>query len=478
MSGMHPNRPPVPDGPPNILVIMADQLRHDWLGYAGAAQVRPPHLDALAGRGRVFTRCCTTAPVCGPSRIALATGLLPTRTGTLSNRTAVMPVGIPNHYRHFRDHGYRVEFVGRHDLAKPGAPGSVYGTRPLNACYGFTRALELDGVMSGALRSGHGPTGPYTAYLERQGRLAAFAEDFRERARKGWIIGACQDWPIEEEHHPDSFLGRLAAERLRDIEDDYPWYLTVSFHAPHDPYAPPARLGERYREAPMPAPIPADLEGRPARIRRRHERYRHASPDDILIARRQYSAKVEHLDEQVGTLLATLAARPDAGRTLVVFISDHGDHLGDHGLFIKHTAYDPSLRVPMVVAGPGIAPGRTHALVELSDLNPTLAQWAGLPAQPGLDAASFAAVLGDPAADHREACVTCEQGYRAIRTATHTYIETEHETDELYDLGADPEQRHNIVDQNPRTAQTLREALVRRFALRLPGMVAATARGT
>ena len=456
--------------PPNILVIMADQLRHDWLGYSCSGQVRTPHIDALAQRGMVFTHCCTNSPVCGPARIALATGLLPVRTGTLSNRTAIMPVSVPNHYRHFRDHGYRVEYIGRHDLAKPGAPGSIYGTRPLNACYGFTSAFEVDGVMSGALRAWRKGTagGPYTAYLQQHGLLQEFAADHHARSQKGWIIGASHDWPLAEEHHPDAFVCRHAVERLRTMEDDYPWYMTVSFHAPHDPYAPPQRFADRYRQATMPEPIPATASGgRPARIGQRQDHYRHASAEDILIARRQYSAKVEHLDELVGELLATLAERPDAANTMIVFTSDHGDHLGDHGLFIKHTAYEPSLRVPMILAGTGIPAGRTsEALVELADLGPTLVACCDLPPQPDLDARSFRPVLCDDTIEHRSDCFTCEEGYRALRTHTHTYIETLNDpTVELYDLINDPGQHHNIAARDPdmcaRLAGWLHQRLVR-----------------
>ncbi|NRA26615.1 MAG: sulfatase-like hydrolase/transferase [Opitutales bacterium] len=96
---------------PNILVILDDQHRHDYLGYTGANFVNTPHIDALARSGRAFSHCCTNAQVCGPARIALATGLVPTRTQTLSNADALLSPSIPNHYQHFRDQGYRVELV-------------------------------------------------------------------------------------------------------------------------------------------------------------------------------------------------------------------------------------------------------------------------------------------------------------------------------------------------------------------------------
>ncbi len=204
------------DNRPNILVILDDQHRHDYVGYVNPGLVHTPNIDRLAGSGTVFTRCCTNAPVCAPARIALATGLLPTRTGTTSNDD-FLPLSVHNHYRWFRDHGYRVELVGRHDLAKSGAPAGVHGNRPVNFSYGFTRALEIEGGMSAArdCAVAKGPTGPYTAYLERHGLLQAYVDDFAGRMRKGWIIGAS-----------------------------------------HDPFDPPAYLGQKYRQAEVPEPVP------------------------------------------------------------------------------------------------------------------------------------------------------------------------------------------------------------------------------
>lgn len=450
---------------PNILFIMADQLRHDFLGCAGSPFVRTPNVDRLATRGMVFTHCCTNAPVCGPARIALATGLLPSRTGTTSNATAFMPSSVSNHYKHFRDHGYRVELVGRHDLAKPGAPASIHGNRPLNFSYGFTRVLEVEGGMSCALAAKRqGATGPYTKYLQEQGLLDDYAEDFMQRHAKGWIIGASHDSVLPKEHHQDAFIGRKAVERIMEIEDDYPWYLLVNFQSPHDPFDPPRELAESYREAAMPEPIPALMTGRPRRIRDRHSRlYSHATAEDIQVARRQYCAKVTLVDNQVGAMLEALEMRGMSDNTIVVFTSDHGEHLGDHGLFIKHTAYEPSLRVPLVIVGPCITSGVSHSLVELFDLNPTLAELTGLPAQPDLDARSFSGVVLGQEQRHREHCVTCEAPFRAIRTDRYKYIETLNDETELYDLAADPNESQNIAASQPKQVAQLQAMLERRF---------------
>lgn len=449
---------------PNVLFVMADQLRHDYLGCAGASFVHTPNIDRLAARGTRFSRCCTNAPVCGPARISLATGLLPTRLGTTENNLAHMPISVWNHYRHFRDNGYRVEVVGRHDLSKPGNPASRYGTRPLNYSYGFTRALEMEGLMSSTLAATEGARGPYTSYLVERGLLDRFVEDFRRRAEKGWIIGASQDYPLPKEHHIDAFIGRRAVERIEQIEDDYPFYMLVSFQSPHDPYAPPSDLGEKHRSVTVPDPIVADFAGKPERVRLRYESlYAHATPQDVETARRQYCAKIELVDEQVGAILAALQRRGIADDTIVVFASDHGDHLGDHGLFIKWTAYEPSVRVPLIVAGPGVASGASDALIELQDAGPTLMELADLPDQPKLDARSAAAVVRGEASRHRDCAVSCQSTYRALRTDRYKYIETLNDRFELYDLGEDPTERRNIINEDPDTASALSRRLLERF---------------
>lgn len=449
---------------PNVLVIMDDQHRYDFLGCAGAEFVRTPNIDRLAASGRVLTHCCTTSPVCGPARISLATGLLPTRTGTTTNNTAFMPLSVPNHYRHFRDYGYRVGLVGRHDLAKPGAPASVYGNRPLNYSYGFTRALEIEGGMSCArwgYRSGQ-VSGPYTSHLAEHGLFEAYCNDFQARCDKGWIIGASHDSVLPLEHHQDEFVATRAVERILGQEDDYPFYMFVNFQGPHDPFDPPVEFAERYREADVPEAIPATDTPLPERIHQRRHNYAHANELDVVIARRQYCAKIEFIDRQVGRILDAMDQRGFTENTIIVFASDHGEHVGDHGLFIKHTAYEPSMRVPLIMAGPGVTGGSSDALIELHDLNPTLVEMAGLPAQPHLDARSFASVLSGDHPAHREHCVTCEGEYRAIRTRRHKYIESPG-CKELYDLETDPDEKDNTAAESPETTAELREALKARF---------------
>ncbi len=188
------------------------------------------------------------------------------------------------------------------------------------------------------------------------------------------------------------------------------------------------------------------------------------SPGEIAETRRQYGAAIELIDHEIGRILAALDRRGMTGNTHVVYTSDHGEMLGDHGLYHKSCAYEPALRVPLIAAGPGVAPGRTSdALVELIDLNPTVCDLAGLPAQENIDARSVVPVLRGEADAHRAEAVAALRGFRCIRTERHKYIENYNDLDELYDLAEDPGELRNIAESEPELVRSLRRRMKERY---------------
>jgi len=152
--------------------------------------------------------------------------------------------------------------------------------------------------------------------------------------------------------------------------------------------------------------------------------------------------------------------------TYIIYSSDHGEMLGDHGLYTKSVAYEASLRVPLLVAGPGIARHQvSKSLVELIDLNPTICELAGVPVLQNIDARSIVPVLRGDAETHRTETVSALRNFRCIRTATHKLIENYNDVTELYDLENDPSELHNIAQSERKIAQTLSGRLGRRFRL-------------
>jgi choline-sulfatase len=437
-----------------VLFIMADQHRFDYLGCAGAAFLRTPNLDRLATRGVRFAQCVTNCPVCAPARIGLATGLQPSRLGSLDNQS-FLPRSVPTHYQRFRDHGYRVGCVGKLDLAKPSHHNGRYGDRPCVYGWGFTHPEECEGKMHAG--SSPTPIGPYTHYLAERRLLHRFHEDYQARKAKGWIVGASYDSVLPAEAFEDAYIGRRAAEWIARAPDDFPWYYFVSFVGPHDPFDPPTEHADRYRGSTVPPAIHDEMEGKPKWLERRRVA---ATPEDVAVSRRQYCAAIELIDDQVGLVLDALEERGMLDNTYIVFSSDHGEMLGDHGLYTKSVAYEPSLRIPLIVAGPGIEGGRTSdALLELIDVNPTLCELAGLPMQENTDARSFAAILSGGTSKHRADLVSAIRNWRCIRTDQHKLIENYNDTTELYNLDQDPDELHNIASQHTDLAHDLSRRL-------------------
>jgi choline-sulfatase len=448
----------MPDERPNVLFIMDDQHRYDYLGCAGADFLNTPNLDRLAERGVRFTQCTTNSPVCAPARIGLASGLQPTRLGALDNR-AFLPFSTRTYYHRLRDAGYRVGCIGKLDLAKPDHYNGRYGDRPCVYGWGFTHPEECEGKM----HAGNSPTpnGPYNFYLQEHGLFEKFHQDYKKRSAKGWNVGASWDSVLPTEHFEDAYIGRRAAEWIRTIPDDFPWHYFVSFVGPHDPFDPPTEYADLYRDVEMPPPIVESGEGKPDWVR---SRMKDATPEQVAVTRRQYCGAIQLIDDQVGMMLDALDERGMLENTYVIFSSDHGEMLGDHGLYTKSVAYEASLRVPLIAAGPGVERGRvSDALVELIDVNPTICELAGLPPQENIDARSVGPVLRGEADGHREDAVSAITNFRTIRTDRYKLIDNYNAPNELYDLQEDPQELHNIAADRSEIVRDLRGRLHRRF---------------
>ncbi len=445
---------------PNVLFIMSDQHRYDYLETDENAPtvLRTPSLRRLAERGVSFRNCTVNAPVCAPSRIALASGLQPSRVGAVDNGS-FLPSTVPTYYQQLRDHGYHVGCVGKLDLAKPDGYNGRYGDRPRTYSWGFTHPEECEGKMHAG--SSPIPIGPYTHYLEEKRLLRAFHEDYRKRSSSGWIKNASHDSVLSTEDFADVYIGRRATEFIELIPYDFPWHLFVSFVGPHDPFDPPTEYGDKYRDAETPAIIADNMDRKPDWVKRR---VIDISPEEMAITRRQYCAAIELIDNQIGEILHALEKRGMLDNTYIIYSSDHGEMLGDHGLYTKSVAYEASLRVPLIAAGPDIEGNRiSGSLVELIDLNPTICELVGVPVLPSIDAKSIVPVLHGKTETHRTEAVSALRNFRCIRTTTHKLIENYNDVTELYDLENDPSELHNIATSEQEIVRVLSGRLGRRF---------------
>ncbi|MCL4544985.1 MAG: sulfatase-like hydrolase/transferase [Chloroflexi bacterium] len=447
------------DQKPNLLLIMADQHRHDWFGAAGATWTRTPHIDSIAARGLRFTQCACNSPVCAPSRISLASGLQPHRVGALDN-SAFLKLTTPTYYQALRDHGYRVGFVGKIDLHKPDPYNGRNGDRPITYAYGFTDPIECEGKM----HAGQGPlpNGPYNHYLVERGKFELFCTDYHRRGH-GLPVWYAADSVLETDEWEDCYISRRACELLERFPDESPWHLFVSFVGPHDPWDPPTEYAEHFRRTPMPEPLADSLEGKPRWQHTKAKKQSGATAEEVANVRRQYTAALELIDRQIGQILAALDRRGQRDNTYIVYCSDHGEMLGDHGFFQKSIHYEAALRVPLIVAGPGITPGQTPALVELSDVHPTLLELAGIAPSPGLDARAFVPVLHDPLQEHRTDTVSQLLHCRSLRNNEWKLVENHNDLPELYHLRDDPNELINLAPSHADVVARMHRRLVQRL---------------
>ena len=457
---------------PNVLLITTDQHRWDWLGCHGTSGVETPHLDRLAARGMRFTHHVTNSAVCAPARIGLATGITPIRIGAVNNQS-VLRADVPTYYQALRDVGYRVGCAGKLDLNKPDQDNGRRGDRPDLFRWGFTHPVEIEGKFHAGGVFGKRPLGPYGYWLEERGLWEEFSDDYDERmkdmvdAKYGNDHTATDSWyrdsVLPADAWADSYIGLRARDWLHNVADDHPWHLYVSFVGPHDPFDPPAEWAERFRDAPVPEPVGGDMTGRPARVKA--EQYPH-SPEQIMVARRQYTAALALIDHQVGELLATLDALDQTDNTLVIFTADHGEMLGDHRLFQKGVAYEPSMRIPLLVAGPDVGVGVSDALTELIDVTATIVDAAGSE-MPGIDGRSLTPLLAGQPGTVRDHVTCIGTKYRAVRTERWKYSHNARDearedeaVHELFDLEADPAELHNVIADHADVANDLHDLLM------------------
>ena len=452
---------------PNILFVMSDQHRYDWLGCAGLAQVSTPHLDRLASEGVHFTQATCNSPLCAPARAALATGLRPERCHVLANSYS-LPMDAWTIYQYVRRYGYRTALFGKLDLHKPQVYNGACGDLPILYHLGFTDPFEAEGKQHGAQqvlieeRDGFRRRlllGPYQRHLQAKGLLDAFTDDYEYRYTQHEHYAEPSVLPCED--FEDAWIGDKACDYLRQVNDDSPWFAFVSFVGPHNPWDAPREYLERYVNAEMPAPVADRGASRAEWVQRKQELMsRGTSPATAQKMRQNYSGMVTLIDDYIGAMLAILEERGLLDDTIVVYTSDHGEMLGDLGLVHKSVQYEPALRVPMILSGWGVPRmGACDALVELFDLTPTLLEMVALPVPAGLDARSLIPLLRSETTTHREVQIAQLPFTTCVRDGHYKAIINPNDLPELYDLQADPGETANIYERRSDAYRRLLRAL-------------------
>lgn len=425
---------------PNFLFLFPDQHRHDWISGFPKIPVRTPNLDSIAARGVRFTHAMVASPLCAPSRACLAAGKEYDRCRVRNNKDDY-PLDQPTYYQALRAAGYHVAACGKVDLHKATQDWGLDGKRLLKE-WGFTDGIDNEGkgdaINSGALA----PKGPYMAYLHKRGLAAAHVDDFRRRSKKGYA--ATWNTPLPEEAYCDNWIGDNGLNLLRSAPSGQPWHLVVNFTGPHNPVDITARMEKTCRDRNYQQPNGS----------------REYTPAIHNTIRQNYTGMVENIDRLCGALLEEVRKRGELDNTIVIYSSDHGEMLGDHNRWHKSVPYEEAVRVPLIIGGPGVNPGRrSDALVSHIDIAATILDLAGLPAPREMDARSLRPVLEGRSGKHREYLSSGLNEWRLVTDGRHKLVRGFGPEAMLFDLEADPRENMNIAGQSPQLLKRLSELL-------------------
>ncbi len=424
--------------PLNVLFIVADDLR-DTVGCFGNPHVRTPNLDRLAARGVRFTRAYAQYPVCNPSRTSFLTGLRCEQTGVVDNRWF------------FRDLLPDRSTLPQWLRGKGWWAGSYGKILHVGEAYGEFRPGWMDEGKSWD-EARMFPPAPESLRLEG-------------RNISGGALPWCYWWSMDgpDDAQPD---GRNAAESIAAIEraadDGKPWFIGTGFHRPHDPFVVPRRYFDLYPPGSIPLHRdPSDLDPPPplampgGGFAKAFAAFSDAERWEFL---RAYYAGVSFMDAQVGRLLETLDRLDLWRNTLVVFLGDHGYHLGEREWWNKNTLFERSCRAPLIIAGPSVqAGGECREPVEFLDLFPTVADLCGVAPPAGLAGRSLRPRLEHPEAEAPgEAFTLVVRGGGRHGQAVHTrrwhLNRWSDGTEELYDLENDPGETRNLAGRTEQAA--------------------------
>ena len=420
---------------PNVLLVMADQLAPHFTGAYGHPVVQTPSMDWLAERGVRFDAAYCNSPICAPSRYSMMTGQLPSQIGAWDN-AAEWRAGIPTFAHWLNLAGYRTVLSGKMHFVGP------------DQLHGFSRRLTTE-----IYPANFAWTPNWDAADER---IDAWYHNMDSLSGAGTALVTYQiDYDDEV-----GFAARRCLYDLARDADERPFFLAASFIHPHDPYVARPEWWNLYSddEIDLPGPLPAEFDPHTLRLRAGIEADTVGwTEQQCRNARRAYYANTSYFDWWLGELLTTLDETGRADDTVVIVTSDHGDMLGDRGSWFKFSFFERSARVPLLIAGPGIAPRTVPDVCSLADLAPTLIDFAGgPPVEPGvpLDGRSlWPAATGSAGAtgsDDGEAigeymAEMTSHPIFMIRRGQYKYIHCDTDPPLLYDLSADPAEHRNLA---------------------------------
>ncbi len=417
---------------PNILILMVDQLNGTLFPDGPADWLHAPNLKKLAARSTRFRNAYTASPLCAPGRAAFMSGQLPSATGVYDN-AAEFPSSVPTYAHHLRRAGYHTCLSGKMHFVGP------------DQLHGFEERLTTD---------------IYPADF-------GWTPDYRKPGERidwwyhnmGSVTGAGIA-EISNQMEYDDEVAFNATRKLYDLSrggDPRPWCLTVSFTHPHDPYVARKRYSDLYEDCAHLLPeVPAipyeDQDPHSKRIFDANDwRSFDITEENIRRSRQAYFANISYLDDKIGEILQTL--KDTRQEAVILFVSDHGDMLGERGLWFKMSFFEGSSRVPLMISAPGMTPGLQTTPVSNIDVCPTLCDLAGVSMDEVAEWTTGVSLVSMGQGEERTEPVAMEYAAEAscapmvsLRYGKWKYNRCALDPDQLFDLDADPHELSNLAD--------------------------------
>ena len=458
---------------PNIIFIMADQLSAKWVGCYGSGVASTPTLDRLAGKGIKFTRCITHAPACAPNRASIFTGRSLEIHGMVVNNLRLQ-TDSPLFTQVLQTHGYRTGGFGKfHFTEMP-----MYPHESMKR-YGFDESVECEDPRWGAYLEWIARDHPQyfekalalcwsQPFINEYGREVFGKKDlegeYHRAAEKHLIpLKKASEWammytqPLPAELTQSVFITDRSLDfiqRHQAQHNDQPYFCFISYVQPHDPYDPPAPYSTMFDPHDMKPAVPMVGDHYTCKLleswRDVGEFRKVANNRDIVNKfRSHYHGNVRLIDDQIGRLMKYLEKTGQIDNTIIVFTTDHGEMLGDHGLICKWAMhYDAGIRVPLIVSGPGIAQGVvSDRLTSALDFFPTICDLANMELRPPLEGNSFYSTCQGKTGDKGWENMTVQLGaVRSIMTNDGWRITNYNQEGEgqMYNLREDPDEQRNL----------------------------------
>ena len=420
---------------PNIVVVMADQLAPHFVGAYGNPVAKTPHIDALAARGMRFDAAYCNSPLCAPSRFSFMSGQLVSRIAAYDNASEFR-ASVPTFAHYLKALGYRTCLSGKMHFVGP------------DQMHGFQDRITTD-----IYPSDFAWTPDWEAHDER---IDKWYHNMQTVKESGVAVATFQtDYDDEVEFAARRWL--MDRGRDRSAGDSAPFCMVASFIHPHDPYVAKPEFWELYSDDEIDLPEPLPLDQHDPFSRRVMDGIEASNvlltDEEVRRARRAYLANVSYFDSKVGAIVKALEDIGEIDNTLIVVTADHGDMLGDRGLWYKMTFFEQSARVPMILAGPGVAQGTVGHACSLVDLMPTFLDAAGGSADmlgEPIDGRSLLPLArGEEAPEDEAIGEYCAEmtpwPVYMIRRGAFKYIHCDVDPPQLYDVSKDPGERTNLA---------------------------------